>query len=31
VECGINSISLNPDAVVKTILVVANKEKMLGR
>jgi len=31
VECGITSISLNPDAVVKTILVVANKEKMLGR
>lgn len=31
VECGITSISLNPDAVVKTILVVANKEKALGR
>ncbi len=27
VECGIDSISLNPDAVVKTLLIVANKEK----
>ncbi len=27
VECGIDSISLNPDAVVKTLMVVANKEK----
>ncbi|MBI2580652.1 phosphoenolpyruvate synthase [Candidatus Woesearchaeota archaeon] len=27
VECGIDSISLNPDAVVKTLLVIAKKEK----
>ncbi|MBS3133550.1 phosphoenolpyruvate synthase [Candidatus Woesearchaeota archaeon] len=27
VECGIDSISLAPDAVVKTLLVVAKKEK----
>jgi len=27
VECGIDSISLNPDAVVKTRMVVAKKEK----
>lgn len=31
VECGIQSISLNPDAVVKTLLLVAEKEKQLGR
>ncbi len=31
VECGIDSISLNPDAVVKTLLVIANKEKQLQR
>ncbi len=31
VECGIDSISLNPDAVVKTLLVIANKEKSMGR
>jgi len=29
VECGINSISLNPDAVVKTRLTIAEKEKKL--
>ncbi|MBW2970951.1 phosphoenolpyruvate synthase [Candidatus Woesearchaeota archaeon] len=27
VECGIDSISLNPDSVIKTTLIVANKEK----
>ena len=31
VECGIDSISLNPDAVVKTRLHVADVEKRLGR
>ncbi len=31
VECGIDSISLNPDAVVKTLMVVAKKEKMLSK
>ncbi|MEK6963224.1 MAG: putative PEP-binding protein, partial [Nanoarchaeota archaeon] len=31
VECGIQSISLNPDVVVKTLLIVAKKEKQLGR
>ncbi len=31
VECGIDSISLNPDAVVKTLLVIANKEKEMLR
>jgi pyruvate,water dikinase len=31
VECGIDSISLNPDSVIKTRLVVAAKEKSLGR
>ena len=30
VECGIDSISLNPDTVVKTRLMVAEKEKELG-
>ena len=30
VECGIDSMSLIPDTVVKTILAVANKEKELG-
>jgi len=30
VECGINSMSLNPDTVVKTRLMVAEKEKELG-
>jgi len=29
VECGIDSISLNPDSVIKTRLIVADKEKML--
>jgi len=29
VECGINSISLNPDTVVKTRLKIAEKEKKL--
>ncbi len=31
VECGIDSISLNPDAVVKTLLVVAKKEREMLR
>jgi len=31
VECGIDSISLNPDSVIKTRLVVAAKEVSLGR
>jgi pyruvate,water dikinase len=31
VECGIDSISLNPDSVIKTRLLVAEKEKSLGR
>jgi pyruvate,water dikinase len=30
VECGINSISLNPDTVMKTRLRIAQKEKQLG-
>jgi pyruvate,water dikinase len=30
VECGIDSMSLNPDTVVKTRLLVAEKEKALG-
>jgi pyruvate,water dikinase len=30
VECGIDSMSLNPDSVIKTRLVVAAKEKALG-
>jgi len=30
VECGIDSISLNPDSVIKTRLLVALKEKALG-
>ena len=30
VECGIDSISLNPDTVVKTKLLIADKEKKLG-
>jgi pyruvate,water dikinase len=30
VECGIDSISLNPDSVIKTRLIVAKKEKALG-
>ncbi len=30
VECGIDSISLNPDSVIKTRLLVARKEKELG-
>ena len=30
VECGIDSISLNPDSVIKTRLIVAKKEKELG-
>ncbi len=29
VECGIDSISLNPDSVIKTTLSIANKEKEL--
>ena len=31
VECGIDSISLNPDTVIKTRLLVADKEKELAR
>ena len=31
VECGIDSISLNPDSVIKTRLLVAKKEKELNR
>jgi pyruvate,water dikinase len=30
VECGIDSMSLNPDTVIKTTLVVAELEKKLG-
>ncbi|MAE13085.1 phosphoenolpyruvate synthase [Candidatus Woesearchaeota archaeon] len=30
VECGIQSMSLNPDTVIKTTLKVAEKEKQLG-
>jgi pyruvate,water dikinase len=30
VECGIDSMSLNPDTAVKTRLIVAEKEKKLG-
>jgi len=30
VECGIDSISLNPDTVIKTKLRIAEKEKSLG-
>jgi len=30
VECGIDSISLNPDTVIKTTLKIAEKEKKLG-
>jgi pyruvate,water dikinase len=31
VECGIDSISLNPDTVIKTKLKIAEAEKRLGR
>lgn len=31
VECGIDSISLNPDTVIKTKLIIAETEKKLGR
>ena len=31
VQCGIDSISLSPDAVIKTKLVVANEEKRLKK
>jgi len=31
VECEIDSISLNSDSVIKTRLLVAEKEKALGR
>ncbi|MGV8169338.1 MAG: phosphoenolpyruvate synthase [Candidatus Nanoarchaeia archaeon] len=31
VEAGIQSISLNPDTVIKTRIAIANKEKQLGR
>ncbi|MBW2987811.1 hypothetical protein KY336_04640, partial [Candidatus Woesearchaeota archaeon] len=30
VECGIDSISLSPDAVIKTKLIIAKTEKRLG-
>lgn len=30
VECGIDSISLNPDTVIKTRLMIAEKEKKMG-
>ncbi|MCK4849381.1 MAG: phosphoenolpyruvate synthase, partial [Candidatus Heimdallarchaeota archaeon] len=30
VECGIDSMSLNPDTVVKTKLAIAKKEQELG-
>lgn len=30
VECGIDSISLNPDTVLETTLVIAEKERALG-
>lgn len=30
VECGLDYLSLNPDAVIKTKLVVADREKLLG-
>ena len=30
VECGIDSLSLNPDTVVKTTRCIAEKEKQLG-
>lgn len=31
VECGIDSMSLTPDTAIKTLLMVAQKEKELGR
>jgi pyruvate,water dikinase len=31
VEQGIDSISLNPDTVIKTTIRIAEKEKQLGR
>ena len=31
VECGIDSISLNPDTLIKTKLTIAEKEKQLDR
>ncbi len=31
VECGIDSISLNPDALIKTILVVDKKERQMAK
>jgi len=31
VKCGINSISLSPDAVIKTTMVIIDEEKRLGR
>jgi pyruvate,water dikinase len=31
VECGIDSISLNPDTVIKTRLIIAETERRLGR
>ncbi|TAL57792.1 MAG: hypothetical protein EPN86_01375, partial [Nanoarchaeota archaeon] len=31
VECGIDSMSLNPDVAIKTLLIVAEKEKKMKR
>ena len=31
VECGIDSISLNPDTVIKTRIAIAETEKKLGK
>ncbi|MBS3052744.1 MAG: phosphoenolpyruvate synthase [Candidatus Aenigmarchaeota archaeon] len=31
VECEIDSISLNPDTIIKTKMLIAEKEKILGR
>ena len=31
VEQGIQSMSLNPDTIIKTLLAVAEKEKQLGK
>ena len=30
VECGIDSISLNPDTVIKTTLAISKTEKKIG-
>ncbi len=31
VECGIDSISLNPDSVIKTLILVDKKERQMGK